>query len=150
MGTRFLFVRLPDAGLDQIGWSALAHAGREKQMRAELAEVTEGLLRNLTGRPHPVHQGVASWLMPLANMASQARSPVERDHQGEISLVLDAEAPTRIIKQLSQLWKACGLLGLDETASWAAVRRAGLDSIPKLRRAVITHLGKSGTWGAPG
>jgi hypothetical protein len=90
---------------------------------------------------------VEAWLVPLANMASQARSPVQRDSVGQIELVLDAEAPTRIIKQLGQLWRACGMLGLDYPSSWAAVRRAGLDSIPKLRRAVIRHLGKSaGSW----
>lgn len=146
MGTRFLFVRLPDADLNKIGSSALAHAGHEKQMRNELADVTRGLLSR-PGQPHEIHDGVRSWLLPLANLASQARSPVQRDYQGEIELVLDAEAPTRIIKQLGQLWKACGLLGLDEASSWAAVRRAGLDSIPKLRRAVVTHLGAcAGNW----
>lgn len=146
MGTRFLFVRLPDADHDRIGRSALAHAGQEDRMRAELAEATTGLLGNL-GRPHEIHEGVREWLIPLASLASQARSPVERDYHGEIALVLDAEAPTRIIKQLGQLWRACGMLGLGEAESWAAVRRAGLDSIPKLRRAVITCLGsQDGTW----
>jgi hypothetical protein len=38
------------------------------------------------------------------------------------------------------------MLGLDETESWAAVRRARLDSIPKLRREVIEHLVKVGKW----
>jgi hypothetical protein len=71
---------------------------------------------------------------------SLGRSPIERDYQGEISLILDSEAPSRVIKQLAQLWRACGMLGLDEASSWAVVRRAGLDSIPKLRRAVIEHL----------
>jgi hypothetical protein len=146
MGTRFLFIRLPDADTDRIGRSALAHAGKEQQMRAELAEVTAGLLGNL-GQPHELHQGVSEWLLPLAALAALGRSPVERDHFGEISLVGDAEAPTRLIKQLGQLWRACGMLGLDEARSWAAVRRAGLDSIPKLRRAVIEYLGRSaGTW----
>jgi len=141
MGTRFLFVRLPDADPARIGRSALAHTGREREMRAELAEVTTGLLHNL-GQPHELHAGVSEWLLPLAAMASQARSPVMRDYQGEIELVGDAEAPTRIIKQLGQLWRACGMLGLDEAHSWAAVRRAGLDSIPKLRRAVINYLAR--------
>jgi hypothetical protein len=116
------------------------------QMRAELAEVTAGLLGNL-GDPHKLHEGVSEWLLPLAALASLGRSPVERDHHGEIALVGDAEAPTRLIKQLGQLWRGCGMLGLDEARSWEAVRRAGLDSIPKLRRAVIGHLGRSaGTW----
>jgi hypothetical protein len=78
MGTRFLFVRLADASLDEIGRSALAHAGRETEMRAELARVTTALLAN-PGRPHDVHEDVTRWLSPLASMASQARSPVQRD-----------------------------------------------------------------------
>ena len=148
MGTRFLFIRLPDADPDKIGRSALAHTGHEAQMRAELAQVTAGLLGNL-GRPHEIHEGVREWLLPLAALASLGRSPVERDYQGEIALVGDAEAPTRLIKQLGQLWRGCGMLGLDEARSWEAVRRAGLDSIPKLRRSVIEHLGRSaGTWQA--
>jgi hypothetical protein len=142
MGTRFLFVRLPDADPGKIGRSALAHVGQERQMRAELAEATAGLLES-PGKPHEIHEGVSEWLLPLAAMASQARSPVMRDQLGEIALVGDAEAPTRIITQLGQLWRACGMLGLDEAYSWEAVRRAGLDSIPKLRRAVIGHLGEN-------
>jgi hypothetical protein len=142
MGTRFLFARLPDADGGAIGRSALAQVGQERQMRAELAEVTTGLLSHL-GQPHPLHQGVQDWLIPLAAMAAQARSPVMRDYQGEIELVGDAEAPTRIIKQLGQLWRACGMLGLGEAESWEAVRRAGLDSIPKLRRAVLAYLARA-------
>jgi hypothetical protein len=141
MGTRFLFVRLPDADGSKIGRSALAQVGQEQQMRAELAEVTAGLLSGL-GDPHPLHEQVQDWLIPLAAMAAQARSPVMRDYQGEIELVGDAEAPTRLIKQLGQLWRACGMLGLDEGHSWEAVRRAGIDSIPKLRRAVLGFLGR--------
>jgi hypothetical protein len=146
MGTRFLFVRLPDSDGEQVGKTALAHAGNEEQMRAELAAVTTALLSNLPGRAHEIHDRVTEWLVPLALMASRGRSPVEHDYHGEISLVLDAEAPTRIIKQLGQLWRACGLLGLGEAESWAAVRRAGLDSIPKLRRLVLDFLGSAGSW----
>jgi hypothetical protein len=143
MGTRFLLVRLPEGDRGRIGLSALRHAGHEAQMRDEMARATKGLLANL-GKPHEVHGYVEEWLLRLALLASSARSPVQRDYQGEIELVLDGEAPTRIIKQLGQLWKACGMLGLDEAASWAVVRRAGLDSIPKLRRAVIGCLGREG------
>jgi hypothetical protein len=65
---------------------------------------------------------------------------VHRDYKGEIELVGDAEAPTRIIKQLGQLWRACGVLGLGPGDSWEVVRRCALDSIPKLRGAVIRYL----------
>jgi hypothetical protein len=38
---------------------------------------------------------------------------------------------------LAQLWRAGGVLGLDQPNTWAMVRRVGLDSIPKLRRALL-------------
>jgi len=146
MGTRFVFVRLPGADLGKISKSALEHMGREQEMRDGLAAVTAGLLANLPGQPHPLGPDVTSALVGLACLASQARSPVQRDWKGEIELVLDAEAPTRMVKQLGQLWRACGMLGLCEADSWEVVRRAGIDSVPKLRGSVIRHLPR---WSSP-
>ena len=143
MGTRFVFVRLPRPDLAKISESALEHMGKEQQMRTGLAEVTAGLLANLPGQPHPLGAEVTSALVGLACLASQARSPVQRDWKGEIELVLDAEAPTRMIKQLGQLWRACGMLGLSQADSWDVVRRAGIDSVPKLRGSIIRHLAAS-------
>ena len=138
MGPRSLFVRLPPADPAAAGAAALAAIGHEDQMRAELAAATAGLLGNLTGTPHEVAPA-RDGLIGLASLVAMARSPVHRDYQGEIELVGDPEAPTRIIKQLGQLWRACGLLGLDGARSWEVVTRCALDSIPKLRGAVIRY-----------
>jgi 5S rRNA maturation endonuclease (ribonuclease M5) len=140
MGPRSLFLRLPAAKLDMIAGSALDHMGRETTMRAELADATAGLLTHLPGQPNPVDTDVRTALIGVASLVSQARSPVHRDWKGEIELVGDAEAPTRIIKQLGQIWRACGVLGLGRDGSWEVVRRCALDSIPKLRGAVIRYL----------
>jgi hypothetical protein len=149
MGPRSLFLRLPPAHLGKVAGSALDHMGRENTMRKELATATAGLLTHLPGQPHPVSGEAREGLIGLASLVSQARSPVHRDYKGEIELVGDAEAPTRIIKQLGQIWWACGLLGLGEHDSWEVVRRCALDSIPKLRGAVIRYLaqldGQAGT-----
>jgi hypothetical protein len=140
MGPRSLFVRLPPASLHEIAGSALDHMGREAQMRKDLADATAGLLTHLAGTPHNITPSSRAGLIGLASLVSQARSPVHRDWKGEIELIGDAEAPTRIIKQLGQLWRACGVLGLDAEESWEVVRRCALDSIPKLRGAVIRYL----------
>jgi hypothetical protein len=140
MGPRSLFVRLPPADLGKIGGSALDHMGQEKRMREELASATAGLLVHLDGQPHEVTPAARAGLIGLACLVSQARSPVHRDWKGEIELVGDAEAPTRIVKQLGQIWRACGVLGLGPAESWEVVRRCALDSIPKLRGAVIRCL----------
>lgn len=142
MGPRSLFLRLPPADLDKIAGSALDQMGHESRMREELADATAGLLLNLTGSPHEVTPETRAGLIGLANLVSQGRSPVHRDWKGEIELIADAEAPTRIIKQLGQIWRACGVLGLGIPESWEVVRRCALDSIPKLRGAVIRHLAR--------
>jgi len=140
MGPRSLFVRLPPASLDKIAGSALDHMGREEAMRQALGDATAGLLTHLPGQPHVIGTQARAGLIGLANLVSQSRSPVHRDYKGEIELVGDSEAPTRIIKQLGQLWRACGVLGLGGAESWEVVRRCALDSVPKLRGAVIRYL----------
>ena len=140
MGPRSLFLRLPAANLATIAGAALDHSGGEAAMRKELADATAGILAHLPGSPHEITPAVRSGLVGLAILASQARSPVLRDWKGEIELVADAEAPTRIVKQLGQVWRACGLLGLPPDQSWEVVRRLALDSVPKLRGAVIRYL----------
>ena len=109
-------------------------------MRDDLAAASAGLLTHLTGTPHEIDGDTRIGLIGLASLVSQARSPVHRDWGGEIELIGDAEAPTRIIKQLGQLWRACGVLGLGHDESWEVVRRCALDSIPKLRGAVVRFL----------
>jgi hypothetical protein len=137
MGTRFLLVRL--RGGQDLAGSAFDHVGAEKTMREELRAAVHGLLTHLPGRPYdktPVRQP----LVALANHVALARSPVDRDQRSEIRLVLDPEAPTRVVKMLTQLWRAAGLLGLDPPKAWEMVRRVGLDSIPKLRGSVLDYL----------
>lgn len=151
MGTRFVFVRLEGDGggrddasegpAADVAYSALEHVGQESPMRAELRAVVRGLLSHLPGAPYPI-DAVRDALAALGTYVARARSPVDRDVQGEIRLVLDPEAPTRIVKMLAQLWQAAGRLGLARSEAWAMVRRVGLDSIPKLRRLVLDVLAR--------
>jgi len=141
MGPRSLFVRPLEADPDEIGASALGRTGQETAMRQELTQVVGDLLTALPGDPHAITAEVAGALVSAASLASQARSPVSRDYKHQVIQVDDAEAPTRVVKQLGQIWRACGLIGLDRDESWAVVRRAAVDSIPKLRRSVVSKLG---------
>jgi hypothetical protein len=137
MGTRFLLVRL--RGDQDIAGSAFDHVGAETTMRSELRGAVRGLLEHLPGQPFD-KAAVRDPLIALASYVALARSPVDRDQRSEIRLVLDPEAPTRIVKMLTQLWRASGLLGLDPASAWELVRRVGMDSIPKLRRSVLDYL----------
>jgi hypothetical protein len=137
MGTRFMLIRLK--GDPDIAGSAFDHVGHERPMRDELRAAVRELLDDLPGEPFDKQDARAS-VIALAQYVALARSPVDRDTQGEIRLVLDPEAPTRIVKMLAQLWRAAGMLGLDRDGAWELVRRVGLDSIPKLRRAILDYL----------
>jgi hypothetical protein len=137
MGPRFVLIRLK--GDDRIAYSVLDHVGQEKRMRDELGQAVRSLLAALPGTPYPLND-VRDRLAALGSYVALARSPVDRDQQGEIRLVLDPEAPTRIVMMLAQLWQAAGLLGLDPVSAWAMVHRVGMDSIPKLRRIILDYL----------
>jgi hypothetical protein len=137
MGTRFLLVRLH--GNPDLAGSAFDHVGHEQPMRDQLRIAVRGLLEHLPGEPYDKAE-VREPMIALASYVARARSPVDRDQRSEIRLVLDPEAPTRIVKMLTQLWRAAGVLGLAKQDAWAMVRRIGLDSIPKLRREVLNVL----------
>lgn len=142
MGERFVLCRLHDGDGRDSARRAIRQAGHETAMRAELVAAVNGLFaRGLPHPPHDLDDGTLERLVGLATLAATARSPVEHDYRtGDIALVLDSEAPTRLGKQLGQLYRAAGTIGIDRAGAWQLVARIALDSIPKLRRAVIEAL----------
>ena len=144
MGERFIICRLPEANGDEIGARALAQAGRELEMRSELRDAVAGLFAADLMPPHVLGDDAKHRLVTAASLVARARSPVERDYQGEIRLVLDAEAPTRLVKQLERLYAGLGAIGLSSDASWEVVIRVALDSMPKLRKSVLVELETAG------
>jgi hypothetical protein len=139
MGERWLLVRMGDENRREQGRRALLQAGREVEMRSALADAVAGLFAN--GLPHPPHEltpDLAERLVGLALLVATARSPVQRDPRtGDIELVLDAEAPTRLVKAFGRLYAGLGAIGLAPAEAWPVVVRVGLDTIPKLRRALL-------------
>lgn len=141
MGERFLMVRLPEGDRDELARRALEQVGLEPIMRAELTEAVRGLFdHGLPRQPSPLCDRDQRRIIDLAGLVSRARSPVQRDYQGEIDLVLDPEAPTRLSKCLAGLRLGLSAIGLSDEAAWTVVVRVGLDSIPKLRRSVMDAL----------
>ena len=143
MGDRFIICRLPEVDGEGIGERALGQVGQEVDMRTEMREAVAGLFAADSQPAHVLGDDRKRQLVAAASLVARARSPVERDYQGEICLVLDAEAPTRLVKQLERLYAALGTLGLSADASWGVVIRVALDSVPKLRGAVLAQLEKA-------
>jgi hypothetical protein len=142
MGERFLLYRLPPTDPTTQAKRALAHAGREKAMRSELAAAIATILDNLDDEtaPKPNDQD-DDRLIALATFVARARSAVERDgYTREIELIPEPEAPTRLVVVLRRLMQGFDAIGLDRETAWTVTIKAALDSVPTLRLAVMQTL----------
>ncbi len=141
MGERFLLLRLPSAEPMAQARKALAHAGHEVEMRAELRESVCELFSSLNGYEPPKNGAMDDQLISLATLVARCRSAVERDgYKRDIELVPDSEAPTRLTVALERLLMGLLSLGISPEQAWNIIVGVGLDSMPKLRRDVIEVL----------
>jgi hypothetical protein len=145
MGERFLLYRLPAIDADAQAGSALAHVGRERTMRAELAAVVHAALGAVDGNRliAPPDAADRGRLVAISTLAVRCRSAVERDaYRREIQLIPDPEAPGRLALVLLKVLNALRALGVDETMTWRLVTKAALDSMPAIRHTVLVGLGR--------
>ena len=91
LGERFLLHRITVADARKQGRASLAHHGRERKMRRELADAVAGLFAGLSlDAPPPISPEDTDRLVDLAELVARARSPVVRDgYRREIELVPD-------------------------------------------------------------
>ena len=140
MGERFTLYRLPEVDADLQAREALRHAGREKTMRADLAEAARSVLAGAR-EPQERTDRETDRLIALATFVVRARSAVERDgYSRDIELVPGAEAPTRLVIVLARLLEGLDAIGCARPEALVVVTKAALDSIPALRRAVLSTL----------
>lgn len=141
MGERFVLYRLPQVDPDTQARWALRHAGRERQMRQELADSVAELFAGARTDPVALTDDDETRLIGLATLVVRARSAVERDNYSrEIELVPEPEAPTRLIIVLDRLLAGLYTIGASRTDAWKVVTKCALDSIPALRLAVLYAL----------
>jgi hypothetical protein len=140
MGERFTLYRLPSVDSDLQAREALRHAGRERQMRTELAEAARAVVTNLQ-QPRERTEKETDRLIALATFVVRARSAVERDgYSREIELVPGAEAPTRLVIVLDRILAGLDAIGCSRADALRVVTKAALDSVPALRLAVLAAL----------
>jgi len=146
MGERFVLFRLPEVSDQEQARRALAHAGREKQMRAELARAVAGLFSAQTlQHPRERTEEDTSKLVDLTTLVVRCRSAVERDrHTRDIELIPPPEAPTRLIVVLDRLLAGLDSIGLSRENAWSVITKAALDSIPQARRDTLDLLNTQG------
>ena len=146
LGDRFVLVRLRTGDHRRAaGRQAMANVGGEVQMRARLAEVTGKLLAgaaaHVTAEPEPgLTDAEMGSLLGLADLVTRARTPVERDYQGNPAFAHALEMPTRFAKQLVQIARGGLLLGLDRDTAMRVAARCCHDTMPPLRRVVLADV----------
>jgi hypothetical protein len=149
MGERFLLHRLPAIDPSLQAERAIANAGQERVMRAELAAAVSGLFVGIevgTALP-PIDDREIAALVALSSLVASARSAVERDaYRREIELILDTEAPARLAQTLRRLYAGMLAIGLERKTAWPLVVKVGLDCIPKLRRSAFDTLLDTSDW----
>jgi hypothetical protein len=149
MGERFLLYRLPEIPAKRQARKALRNAGREREMRAELAAAVGGLFAGLAlpERQPDLSDDETDRLVALASLAARARSAVERDGRTrEIELIPDAEAPARLVQALRRLYGGLLVIGVYRDDAWPLVVKVGLDCLPKLRRSIFERLVQTDGW----
>ncbi|MCA1702022.1 MAG: hypothetical protein LC808_01615, partial [Actinobacteria bacterium] len=150
MGERFILYRLPTIDPIQQARQALANTGRVRAMREELGVAVTGLFAGLDIHKEPpsIDDSQTDKLVALSALVASARSAVERNPYGgrEIDLIPDTEAPARLAQTLCRLYAGMLAIGLDHATAWPLVVKAGLDCIPKLRRAVFDVLLATEDW----
>ncbi len=144
MGERFVLFRLPEVDEGQQARQALAHAGREAQMRRELADAVSTLFARAHRDPCDLEPDEIERLVALSTLTVRCRSSVERDgYSREIELIPESEAPTRLIVVLSRLLAGLDSINVERDEAWNVVTKAALDSIPAIRRSILEELYRS-------
>jgi len=142
LGERFLLHRIAVPDPRSQGKASLAHHGRERTMRRELADAITGLFADLDVKEPPaLTESDSARLVDLADLVSRGRSPVIRDnYRREIELVPDSEAPGRIVGALARVLTGLRLIGVDEREAWRLTSKTGLDSMPAARLQALEFL----------
>jgi hypothetical protein len=145
-GNRFLVVRTGGEARWSVARRAMVNATAVAKMRTELAAAVGGLFDDPLATPPWPEDEDLDLLARVADLVSLARSPVERDHHGEIALVGDPDSPSRVAKVLLQIRQGALALGYPPTTATEIVLRVAGDSLPKLRRLVFLALADGGEW----
>lgn len=141
LGERWLTIRLPETGPDEIARMALGRSGTA-EMRARLRHVVSGFFEHIDPPAlTPLEPVEENLVVAVSSLATLARSPVDRDgYTREIVLVHDSEGPARLARQLHKLTCALRAMGLEPPAIGDLLTKIGYDSIPSPRREILVHL----------
>jgi hypothetical protein len=143
MGERFIFYRLQKPDEEKQAQQGLKNVGKEKTMRAELADVVKALFASIAvpTTAATLSSSEERQLIAWARLAARCRSPIERDsYSREIELIPDPEAPVRLAQILLRLFTGMLAIGVPRDQAWKHLRKIIFDCMPAIRYKVLQFL----------
>jgi hypothetical protein len=145
MGDRFVCVR-SDSSVGRIegGSHAIRNAGKEADMRRELAEAVADVINGIDAhRVYKISTEEETAILSTADVVTLARTAVELDYRGDVIDAHAPEMPTRLAKQLSQIMRGAVAVGMSRAKALRLVLRCARDSMPQLRLEVLRDVSKN-------
>jgi hypothetical protein len=141
MGDRFVLIRIDsNFGRTSSGMRAVRNTGSEVRMREELSAAVGGLITHACTDDIRLPENEILQLMKVADIVTMARTAVERDYRGEVIDAHAPEMPTRFAKQLAQMVRGGGAIGMLREKAMRLAIRCARDSIPPLRLEILLDL----------
>jgi hypothetical protein len=142
LGERFVMVRWArPGGTEAAMWAMNQDTAAAK---SELNRAVQRLIRSLRKVSPQLTQCLRTKLACLSELVVRARTQVPRDGRSkQILSAPEAESATRLAQQLAQLAKGSASIAGRDTVTeedYAIALRAGLDSVPPIRRKIIDVL----------
>ena len=138
MGDRFVIIRIDSTqARHNSGLRAIRNTGDEIQMRKELAAAVGGLITHASLKETRLTDPETEKLVDAADIVTLARTAVEFDQKGDVSVAHAPEMPTRFAKQLTQIIRGGVAIGLPREQGMRLAMRCAHDSIPPLRFEIL-------------
>jgi len=138
MGDRFVIIRIDSTrNRHNSGLRAINNTGDEIKMRSEMAAAVGGLIAHASLNETRITDDENKHLVAAADIVTRARTAVEFDYKGDVSVAHAPEMPTRFAKQLAQIIRGGVAIGLPRKAGMRLAIRCARDSIPPLRLEII-------------
>lgn len=148
LGERFLYYRMSGYDPLEVAKFSQENAGLEDKMRRELASGVRDFMETL--KLHPVEQSpeIQTRLISLACIVAMARTSAPRDNFTGVQVYEpQAEGPSRLVKQLSQLGAGiANVLGKDEIDEdiYNILKKVSFDTMPGMKKKLIEWMAGQG------
>jgi hypothetical protein len=141
MGDRFVTIRSSSrVGRVTAASHAVQNTGNEPAIRKEIADAVAALIAAVTPCVISLEPDEEDRLVKAANIATLLRTAVETDHLRNVIDAHDPEMPTRLVKQLVQIFRGALSIGISRDEALALALRCARESVPQLRLAVLRDL----------